>query len=67
MGVERSPPLPGEPRDGTRQQEHKMRLLIVGALEGQLSEATKLAMDGGAKVSHAPSIEIALASIGTVT
>ncbi|WP_421758963.1 sigma 54-interacting transcriptional regulator [Devosia sp.] len=40
-----------------------MRLLIVGALEGQLSEATKLAMDGGAKVSHAPSIEIALASL----
>jgi DNA-binding NtrC family response regulator len=40
-----------------------MRLLIVGALEGQLSEATKLAMDGGAKVAHAPSIEIALASL----
>ncbi len=37
-----------------------MRLLIVGALEGQLTEATKLAMEGGAKVSHAPSIEIAL-------
>jgi DNA-binding NtrC family response regulator len=40
-----------------------MRLLIVGALEGQLSEATKLAMDGGAKVAHAPSIEIALATL----
>ncbi|MDB5586368.1 MAG: sigma-54-dependent Fis family transcriptional regulator [Devosia sp.] len=40
-----------------------MRLLIVGALEGQLSEATKLAMQGGAKVAHAPSIEIALASL----
>ncbi len=40
-----------------------MRLLIIGALEGQLSEATKLAMDGGAKVAHAPSIEIALASL----
>jgi two-component system response regulator FlrC len=40
-----------------------MRLLIVGALEGQLSEATKLAMDGGAKVAHAPSVEIALASL----
>ena len=37
-----------------------MRLLIVGALEGQLSEATKLAMQGGAKVAHAASIEIAL-------
>jgi two-component system response regulator FlrC len=40
-----------------------MRLLIVGALEGQLSEATKLAMQGGAKVAHAASIEIALASL----
>src|SRR6201991_3688837 len=39
-----------------------MRLLIIGALEGQLSEATKLAMQGGAKVAHASSIEIALAS-----
>jgi DNA-binding NtrC family response regulator len=40
-----------------------MRLLIVGALEGQLSEATKLAMQGGAKVAHAASIDIALASL----
>jgi two-component system response regulator FlrC len=40
-----------------------MRLLIVGTLEGQLSEATKLAMDGGAKVAHAPTIEIALATL----
>ncbi len=40
-----------------------MRLLIVGALEGQLSQATKLAMDGGAKVAHAPSIDIAIASL----
>jgi two-component system, response regulator FlrC len=40
-----------------------MRLLIVGALEGQLSEATKLAMAGGAKVAHAPTIDIALASL----
>ncbi|MEO5807587.1 sigma-54 dependent transcriptional regulator [Devosia sp.] len=40
-----------------------MRLLIVGPLEGQLSEATKLAMQGGAKVAHAPSIEIALAAL----
>ena len=40
-----------------------MRLLIIGALEGQLTQATKLAMDGGAKVAHAPSIEIALASL----
>jgi two-component system response regulator FlrC len=40
-----------------------MRLLIVGPLEGQLTTATKLAMDGGAKVAHAPSVEIALASL----
>ncbi len=40
-----------------------MRLLIVGALEGQLSTATKLAMEGGAKVAHAPSVEIALATL----
>ncbi len=37
-----------------------MRLLIIGALEGQLSEATRLAMQGGAKVQHAASIEIAM-------
>jgi len=40
-----------------------MRLLIVGTLEGQLSEATKLAMTGGARVAHAPSIDVALASL----
>ncbi len=40
-----------------------MRLLIVGALEGQLSQATKLAMDGGARVAHAPSVEIAIAAL----
>ncbi|HUG62852.1 MAG TPA: sigma-54 dependent transcriptional regulator [Methylomirabilota bacterium] len=40
-----------------------MRLLIVGALEGQLTEATKLAMEGGAKVAHAATIEIALNSL----
>lgn len=40
-----------------------MRLLIVGALEGQLTEATKLAMEGGAKVAHAPTAEVALASL----
>jgi DNA-binding NtrC family response regulator len=42
-----------------------MRLLIVGALEGQLSQATKMAMDGGAKVAHAPGIEIAMAALRT--
>lgn len=40
-----------------------MRLMIVGALEGQLSQATKLAMDGGAKVAHAADIGIAIASL----
>jgi len=40
-----------------------MRLLIIGALEGQLTQATKMAMDGGARVAHAPSIEIALAAL----
>lgn len=40
-----------------------MRLLIIGALEGQLSEATKLAMQGGAKVAHADSIDVALTAL----
>ncbi len=40
-----------------------MRLMIVGALDGQLSQATKLAMDGGAKVAHAADIGVALASL----
>ena len=40
-----------------------MRLLIVGALEGQLSEATKLAMDGGAKVAHAGTVDVALTTL----
>ena len=40
-----------------------MRLLIIGALEGQLSQATKLAMQGGAKVAHAASIDIAMAAL----
>ncbi|NOZ33381.1 MAG: sigma-54-dependent Fis family transcriptional regulator [Alphaproteobacteria bacterium] len=40
-----------------------MRLLIIGPLEGQLTQATKLAMDGGAKVAHAATIEIALATL----
>ncbi len=40
-----------------------MRLLIIGTLEGQLTEATKLAMQGGAKVAHATNIDIALASL----
>ncbi|MBV8791388.1 MAG: sigma-54-dependent Fis family transcriptional regulator [Pseudolabrys sp.] len=38
-----------------------MRLLIVGTLNGQLTTATKLAMDKGASVTHADSVEQALA------
>jgi two-component system response regulator FlrC len=38
-----------------------MRLLIVGTLNGQLTVATKLAMDKGASVTHAASVEQALA------
>jgi two-component system response regulator FlrC len=38
-----------------------MRLLIVGTLKGQLTTATKLAMDKGASVTHADQIEQALA------
>lgn len=40
-----------------------MRLLIVGSLNGQLGHATKIAMERGAKVSHANSIEQALDSL----
>ncbi|HWL31416.1 MAG TPA: sigma-54 dependent transcriptional regulator [Xanthobacteraceae bacterium] len=38
-----------------------MRLLIVGTLKGQLTTATKIAMDRGASVTHAETIEQALA------
>jgi DNA-binding NtrC family response regulator len=38
-----------------------MRLLIVGTLQGQLTSATKLAMDKGASVTHATGNEQALA------
>ena len=38
-----------------------MRLLIVGTLKGQLTTATKIAMDKGASVTHAESIETAMA------
>ncbi len=37
-----------------------MRLLIVGTLDGQLGAASKMAMDRGAKVTHAPDAETAL-------
>ena len=38
-----------------------MRLLIVGTLNGQLTTATKLAMEKGATVTHAADIDQALA------
>jgi DNA-binding NtrC family response regulator len=38
-----------------------MRLLIVGTLNGQLTTATKIAMDKGASVTHADTVEQALA------
>jgi len=37
-----------------------MRLMIIGSLNGDLSTATKIAMDRGAKVTHAYTIESAL-------
>jgi DNA-binding NtrC family response regulator len=40
-----------------------MRLLIVGPLGGQISAATKIAMDLGAKVTHADTIEQATAAL----
>lgn len=38
-----------------------MRLLIIGTLKGQLTAATKIAIDRGANVTHATDIEQALA------
>ena len=40
-----------------------MRLLIVGGLQGQIGMATKIAMDRGAKVTHASDLEQALAEL----
>ena len=37
-----------------------MRLLIIGALEGQVGSASKIAMSNGAKVTHAENIESGL-------
>src|SRR6201999_2725293 len=37
-----------------------MRLLIVGTLKGQLTTATKIAMDNGASVTHAEDHELAM-------
>src|SRR5262252_9456710 len=38
-----------------------MRLLIVGTLKGQLTTATKIAMDKGASVTHAERVDTAMA------
>src|SRR5215472_8223823 len=40
-----------------------MRLLIIGSLGGQIGAATKIALDKGAKVAHASSIEHALSEL----
>jgi two-component system, response regulator FlrC len=40
-----------------------MRLLIVGSLGGQIGAATKIAIDKGARVAHAATIEQALADL----
>ena len=37
-----------------------MRLMIIGTLNGELTTATKIAMDRGAKVTHAPTIDCAM-------
>ena len=48
-------------RSGRKRKETTMRLLIVGTLKGQLTTATKIAMDRGATVTHAADIAQALA------
>ena len=40
-----------------------MRLLIAGTLNGQLSQATKIALDRGAHVSHAESAQMAMSHL----
>jgi two-component system, response regulator FlrC len=40
-----------------------MRLLIVGSLGGQIGAATKIAIEKGAKVAHAGTVELALAEL----
>jgi DNA-binding NtrC family response regulator len=40
-----------------------MRLLIIGGLSGQLGAATKIAMERGAKVAHASTIDQALCEL----
>src|SRR3981189_900185 len=52
---------PAHKRARTDEQETMMRLLIVGTLKGQLTTATKIAMDNGASVTHAETTEQAMA------
>ncbi|HAT84630.1 MAG TPA: sigma-54-dependent Fis family transcriptional regulator, partial [Rhizobiales bacterium] len=40
-----------------------MRLLIAGSLNGQLSMATKIALDRGAQVSHTETMQLALSHL----
>ncbi len=40
-----------------------MRLLIVGTLDGQLTVASRIAMDRGATVAHADTVEVALKTL----
>lgn len=40
-----------------------MRVLIIGSLGGQLSEATKIAMNNGAKVAHVDSVDAAMKAL----
>ena len=40
-----------------------MRLLIVGSLGGQIGAATKIAIEKGAKVAHASTVELALSDL----
>ncbi|WP_417460353.1 sigma-54-dependent transcriptional regulator [Kordiimonas sp.] len=42
-----------------------MRLLIVGTLDGQLGAASQIAIERGAKVTHAPDIDTALGTLRT--
>ena len=40
-----------------------MRLLIAGTLKGQLTEATRIAMNKGARVIHAETVDQAVATL----
>jgi two-component system, response regulator FlrC len=42
-----------------------MRLMIIGSLRGQLSTATRIAMDRGAKVLHAETLDEAMKALRT--